>query len=135
MDTLAWKTRIAILWAAPTTLVVAHLVLASETHNWLTRHGNLVLHSTFLYVIPSVMVMLTLLLPDRANRWTNVAVGLFYALLSGPIAFLECGLGVFMYNGPDPGTEQALLMGTRALLLLPIPVLAWRWPRRDSVAA
>ena len=132
MQTLSWKARIAILWACGPILELAHMVLIIEQHNWLTRHGNLVLYSTFFFLIPIGLVVLSLTLPDKPNRWVNLILGSFFAFVSAPIAFMECGLGILMYNGPDPGMEQALILGLRIIVTAFIPWFAWRWPRQDA---
>ncbi len=132
METLSWKVRIAVLWVCGPILELAHLVLISETHNWLVRHGNLVLHSTFFFLLPLIMGVLSLTLKDKPNRWVNLILGIAFTFVFYLINFLECGLGVVMYNGPAIGTEQILLLGLKVVITAFIPWLAWRWPKQET---
>lgn len=131
-QTLPWKNRIAILWASGLLLELAHLILISETHNWLVRHGNLVVYSSFFILAPIALVVLTLTLPDTPNRWVNIILGCFFAFVSAPLNFLECGVGLIQYTGPDPGLEQGLILGLKVIVTLLIPWFALKWPRQES---
>ncbi|MFC1994276.1 hypothetical protein ACFLVI_03325 [Chloroflexota bacterium] len=131
-DTLSWKVRIAVLWAIGPVLEAAHLVLFTRVEDWGKYLGAVPLHVTFMYIIPLVMCLLSLTLKDKLNKWVNIVLGLFFAVLAAPLAFLEMGLGVIMYEGPSLGTEHALLLGLKVVVTLFIPWFAWRWPKRAS---
>ena len=131
MQTLSWKARIAVLWACGPILELAHLILISETPNWLTRHGNLVLHSSFFFLAPIVLVVLSLTLGDKPNRWVNLILGALFTFVVYLINLLECGLGIVAYDGPDIGLEQGLILGLKVIVTAFIPWFAWKWPRQD----
>ena len=133
MSTLSWKVRIAILWAIGPVLELAHLFLNIVVEEKGTaRLGNLVIHSTFFFLIPLLMCLLSLTLKDRLNKWVNIVLGIFFGFISAPIWFLEGGLGVIMYDGPPIGLEHALLLGFKIVVTVFIPWFAWKWPKQET---
>ena len=68
-----------------------------------------------LMVIPIAMVLLALTLPERANRWTNIAVAGFF--------FLFNLVGLPTYAG---GYDRFLIVVGLAINVLVI-WFAWRW--------
>lgn len=75
------------------------------------------LTASVLMIIPALMIVLTLTLPPRASRWTNVVLGVAFTLVN--IINL---IGVtWLYY---------LLFGILEILLtLAILAYAWRWPQ------
>src|SRR5665648_1011368 len=74
-----------------------------------------------LMTIPSLMVFLSLILPAKANRWTNIIVG---------ILFIVVTLGMTI------GESYAFyIFGSivETVLLLLIVVYAWKWPTDKRV--
>jgi len=106
----------------------------SETDRWLERHGNLIVHSTFFYLLPLTMAVLSLTLKDRPNRCVNLVAGICPMFISYVINFLECGLGLAAHNGPPTGIEQALTLGLRVMVTAFIPWFAWRRPKQEVQA-
>jgi hypothetical protein len=77
------------------------------------------LTGTLIYIlVPSLMVVLSLLLAPRANRITNIAVSLLYTA-----TILGSSIGE---------TWAYYLVGSavEVVLLLAIARTAWKWPRR-----
>ena len=133
MVTLSWKVRIALLWAIGPVLELAHLFLnIGVEEKGTARLGNLVIHSTFFFLIPLLMCLLSLILKDRLNKWLNIILGIFFGFVSAPIWFLEGGLGVIMYDGPPIGLEHALLLGFKIVVTVFIPWFAWKWPKQET---
>jgi hypothetical protein len=74
-----------------------------------------------LMTIPSLMVFLSLVLPVKANRWTNIIVGILYIVVT---------LGMTI------GESYAFyIFGSivETVLLLLIVVYAWKWPTHERV--
>jgi hypothetical protein len=74
-----------------------------------------------LMTIPSLMVFLSLVLPVKANRWTNIIVGILYIVVT---------LGMTI------GESYAFyIFGSivETVLLLLIVVYAWKWPTHKRV--
>jgi ethanolamine transporter EutH len=133
MGTLPWKLRIAVLWAIGPVLELAHLFLnIGVEEKGTARLGNLVVHSTFFFLIPLLMCLLSLTLKDKWNKRLNIVLGIFFGFVSAPIWFLEGGLGVIMYDGPPIGLEHALLLGFKIVVALFIPWFAWKWPTQEE---
>jgi hypothetical protein len=133
MNTLPWKLRISILWAIGPVLELAHILFTiGVEEKWLARLGNLVIHSTFFFLVPMLMCLLTLILNDKWNKWLNIVLGIFFGFVSAPIWFLEGGLGVIMYDGPPLGAEHALLLGLKMVITVFIPWFAWKWPKAEA---
>lgn len=76
---------------------------------------------TTIYVaIPSLMVFLTLVLPQAANRWTNIVLAVLYAV---SIAVSCIGETWFYYLAGS---------AIEIVLLVVLVWLAWRWPARQA---
>ena len=74
-----------------------------------------------LMTIPSLMVFLSLVLPVKANRWTNIIVSILYIVVT---------LGMTI------GESYAFyIFGSivETVLLLLIVVYAWKWPTHERV--
>src|SRR5665648_34219 len=74
-----------------------------------------------LMTIPSLMVFLSLVLPVKANRWTNIIVGILYIVVTLGMTIGESY--VFYIFGSIVET----------VLLLLIVVYAWKWPTHKTV--
>ena len=76
--------------------------------------------------IPALMVMLSMTLPARVNRATNLVVALLYIPFS-------------VFNAAGASWDWALFyglsIGLEVLLLAFILRSAWKWPRTPAVAA
>jgi signal transduction histidine kinase len=74
-----------------------------------------------LMTIPSLMVFLSLTLPAKANRWTNIIVGI-----------LEI---VYVLGGAIGESWVYYIFASivEAVLLLLIVVYAWKWPTHERV--
>jgi len=77
-----------------------------------------------LMTIPALMVYLSLALPAKANRYTNISLGAFH---------------IFLAAGTAAGASGAYyIFGSvvEAILLSQVVWIAWKWPRvsRDSAA-
>ncbi|MDE2407670.1 MAG: hypothetical protein KGL91_07395 [Xanthomonadaceae bacterium] len=84
-----------------------------------TSQGSL-LFVALLLVVPGLMVFLTLMLPARATRWSNIALALFYAVF---VAITMPGAWWF----------YLAYSGIEIALCLLIARLAWVWPRAASI--
>ena len=77
-----------------------------------------------LVTIPSLMVFLSLVLPARANRWTNIVVAALYVVVSIFNAIGETWVFYFSFG----------VIVEVALLALAIRY-AWTWPATESRSA
>jgi len=96
-------------------------VLAGEVSSTGFEINQAFLVLTTLYVvIPSLMVIVSLLAPARINRTTNIVVSLVYAVSAAVTIVGE--------------TWIYYILGTvvEVVLLLAIARVAWTWPRRPA---
>jgi Family of unknown function (DUF6326) len=78
------------------------------------------LTAALLYIlVPSLMVVLSLVLKPRVNRVTTVAVSLLYAVTVGASCIGETWAYYFLGSAVE------------VVLLLAIARTAWKWPRQD----
>lgn len=78
------------------------------------------LTAMILMTIPILMVFLPLALPAKANRWTNIIVGILYIFVA--IGNVIGESWVFYIFG---NTVQVVL-------LIPIVGYAWKWPKQEA---
>ena len=81
---------------------------------------GLLLGSAILMVIPSVMVFLSLMLKAKANRWTNIIVGIVYMGV----------LGSTFLTGRNPA-YYILYAIVKAMLIVLVIWQAWTWPKEQ----
>ena len=76
--------------------------------------------------VPALMVMLSMTLPARVNRVTNLVIGSLYIPAVG-MNFLGAPMDYAFY--------YALTIGVEVLILAFILRSAWTWPRTPAVSA
>ena len=76
-----------------------------------------------LIAIPALMVMLSITLPARINRATNLAVAAMYV----PVMVFN-----FVGSPAGWGAYYALTIGVEVLILAAILRYAWTWPRASA---
>jgi len=80
------------------------------------------LTSAILMAIPSVMVFLSLTLKAKANRWTNIILGIFHAGLLLTTNALVAG---------EIWGFHMLQASVEAVLIALIVWYAWKWPKQE----
>jgi hypothetical protein len=79
------------------------------------------LGAAILMAIPSVMVFLSLTLKAKANRWTNIILGIFHwGVLLATMLF-----------GPSSGIFYIFYIIVEAVLIALIVWYAWKWPEQE----
>jgi len=74
-----------------------------------------------LMAIPSLMVFLSIALKPKANRWTNIIVGILYIVVQLGSLFIG-GAWVYYIFGSI----------VEVVLLSLIVVYAWKWPKQEG---
>jgi hypothetical protein len=82
------------------------------------------LSATILMAIPSIMVFLSLTLNAKANRWTNIVVGIAYTFL---------GVSEIIEQTADPWAYRILMPLLRVVFSALIVWLAWKWPEQPDL--
>jgi hypothetical protein len=133
MEVLTLRVRIAMLWLfqavtmSATSLLslmrpgMIEQVMTGEVEGLQMTTGMLLFMALF-WLIPLIMAFLCVTLRDSANRWTNVVLGLVFAVWS------TFHLALHIMGGQLP-LEQLLLHA--ALIVAPALIVwyAWRWPK------
>lgn len=88
--------------------------------------GSLMSIFFVIIAIPALMIMLSMTLPARVNRVTNLVVASLYI----PAVGMN-----FLGSLPDYAFYYALTIGVEVLILAFILRSAWTWPRTHSDAA
>jgi len=78
--------------------------------------------SAITMIVPGVMVFLSLALKGRANRWTNIIIGIFY------LGYNLTGLLASQY----PSAYDKFLIAVSIVFTALIVWYAWKWPRQES---
>jgi len=129
METLRWKTRIAVLWIFMAVAMAAHSILyfmepgaVAEVEGMQLSAGMLLFMALFWWV-PMVMAVLSLTLKDSANRWVNFVLGIVFTILN--IVHLT-------EHFAPPSAHQILIIGSTVVVTGLIAWFAWRWPKQQT---
>jgi len=129
MEILTWKIRISVLWIFMAVAMSAHSVLyfiepgaIGEIEEMQMGAGMLLFMAIFWWV-PLVMAVLSLILKDSANRWTNFVLGIVFTILN--IVHLTEHLA-------QPSAHLILIIGSTIVVTGLIAWFAWRWPKQQT---
>jgi hypothetical protein len=100
---------------------IAEGVLAGEIEGIQITQAFL-LGAAVLMAIPIFMVFLSLALPAKANRWTNIIIGIFHAVV----------LAATLLVPGDLWAYYALYMAFEAVFIALIIWYAWKWPVQEA---
>jgi hypothetical protein len=127
------KTQLSVLWVALLFFYLYNDVLSFFRRD--TIEGALagemagiqitevfLFASSILMAIPIFMVYLSLALPAKVNRWTNIVVGIFHAVV----------LLVTLLVPGESWANYTLYMAFEALFIVLIVWRAWKWPRLEG---
>ena len=140
METLRWKTRIAVLWILSAVAMSAHMILISfdpvamkKAYEWAptARSGEWAFLALF-WLVPLWLGFLAVTLKDLANRWVNFAMAVLCTILN-IWHFFVCGVPLVKggpYDNPTP--HHVLLVGSALVATLLIAWYAWKWPKQEG---
>jgi len=87
--------------------------------------NELLLVMSIIFVVPTLMSFLTLILKYPAVRWVNLAIGLFLAVFD--LVFLVLALLQWRSTGYEIVWSIAYLVFTTLIVWY-----AWRWPKQEA---
>jgi len=87
--------------------------------------NELLLVMSIIFVVPTFMSFLTLILKYPAVRWVNLAIGLFLAVFD--LVFLVLALLQWRSTGYEIVWSIAYLVFTTLIVWY-----AWRWPKQEA---
>jgi hypothetical protein len=136
MEKLALKIRLAVLWLFVAVTMSANTILyfivpgvideikAGEVVGMQVGPELLLVMAVTYFWVPLVMAVLSLTLKDKANRWANIVLGIFYA-------------GFFLFelimNIITVAYSYVILMDTSAIVVAAL--IAWytyKWPGQEA---
>lgn len=129
METLRWKTRIALLWVFMAVAMSAHSVLAfmepgaMEKMAEMEMGPGMMLFVALFWWVPLVMAVLSVSLKDVANRWTNFVLGIIFTVLN--IFHLTEHIA-------EPSVHQLLFIVSTVVATALIAWYAWKWPKQEA---
>ena len=87
--------------------------------------NELILVMSIVFVVPIFMSFLSLTLKDKANRWANRSIGIFFVAFD--LIFLSLSLFVFQI------VAYEIIWGIVYLVFTALVVwYAWKWPTQDA---
>ncbi len=135
MEDLALKIRFGVLWLFVAVTLSVNTMLyfivpgvideirAGEVVGMQATPELLLVMAITYYWVPLVMAVLSLTLKDKANRWANIILGIFYA---GFILF-ELTMNITTVAYP-----YLILMDTSVIVASAlIAWFAWKWPKQE----
>jgi hypothetical protein len=140
METLRWKTRIAVLWVLMAVCISAHSILVGVDPAAMKRMaeeaavagpGMWVFLALF-WLVPLWMAFVTMTVKSSCNRWANFVLGIIFTVLN-IFHFFECGVPL-MKTGPltEPTAHHILLVGSTVVATALIAWYAWKWPKQEA---
>jgi len=136
MENLALKTKLAVLWLFVAVTLSANTILyfivpgvideirAGEVVGMQAGPELLLVMAITYYWVPLVMAVLSLTLKDKANRWANIILGIFYA---GFILF------ELIMNVRTVAYPYVILMDISAVVVAAlIARYAWKWSKQED---
>jgi hypothetical protein len=131
MEPLKCKARLAVLWLIQSINLTAYLVflvilraagvIQARTVEEAKATVSLVGFILFIYLL---VAWLSLTLKDTANRWTNLVLGIFFAIM-----LALTGAGAIRDGAPSAILLTIVLGFVMALLTI---WYAWKWPKQEA---
>jgi hypothetical protein len=87
--------------------------------------NELILVMSVIFMVPIFMSFLSLTLKDKANRWANRSIGLFFAVFD----FVFLGLALFLWKSPAYETFWSIVYLVFTALVV---WYAWKWPKQEA---
>ena len=133
MENLALKVKLAVLWLFWAAAYTAYTILDTArpgvaegmtlggVYEGIVVTEELLVFFTLFWLIPLTMAFLSLTLKDSANRWTNVILSIFWAVM-WVIDMIEGGYLLAQY------LIQISMIVVAALIVW----YAWKWPKKEA---
>ena len=139
METLRWKTRIAVLWVLMAVFTSAHSLLVfmepgaieKMTAEMEAMGAVMWIYLTLWWFVPLWMAFVSMTVKDSCNRWTNLILGVIFTILN-IWHFLACGLAVIDNPIGKPTAHHIMLVGSTVVATALIAWYAWKWPKEEA---
>ena len=134
METLRWKTRIAVLWLLMAVAMSVHSIMAfmepgmieelmsGEMEGVALTSGMLIFLALF-WLIPLWLAFISITLKGSANRWVNFVLGIVFTILN---------IWHLVEHLVSVSPVQILIVGSTVAATALIAWYAWKWPKQES---
>ena len=140
METLRWKTRIAMLWILMAVAISAHSIMVAmdpvPMEKVLAEAGamgaGMWLFLALFWMLPLWMAFATVSIKGSSNRWLNLVLGIIFVILN-IFHFFECGVPL-VEGGPltEPTAHHILAVGSTVVAAALIAWYALKWPKEEA---
>lgn len=129
-----WRLRISVLWIADAVALTAAFILAMFEPSFLDEilsgklegmeiNAEVLLLASFFWLVPLLMMYLTLVLNRSVLRWINIILGLILGLMNlydfiGQVSSLE-----------PVGVARTIMIALMAIIPFMITWHGWKWPQ------
>ena len=131
METLRWKTRIAVLWVFMAVAMSAHSLFMAMRPGGLEKvtseveamGAGMIVFMALFWLIPLWLAFVSMTVKDSCNRWTNFILGIIFTILN--IFHLTEHLA-------QPSVHQLLIVCSTIVITALIAWYAWKWPKQEA---
>ena len=139
METLRWKTRIAVLRVFMVVADLAHGLLVAWEPGGVEKmvsHMEAMgpgwfLFEAFFFLVPLWLAFVSMTVKDSLNRWVNFVLGMLFTTIN-IIHFFECGVPLGAGPIAEPTAHHILLVGSTIVVTALIAWYAWNWPKQEA---
>ena len=126
MQDLTLKIRISLLWLFMAVAMSAHSVLAFMEPGAIEEIGEMamgpgmMLFMALFWWVPLVIAVLTFILRNSANRWTNIVLGIIFTILN---------IYHLVEHVADPSAHQILIIASTVVVTALVVWFAFKLPK------
>lgn len=126
MQDLTLKIRISLLWLFMAVAMSAHSVLAFMEPGAIEEIGEMamgpgmMLFMALFWWVPLAIAVLTFILRNSANRWTNIVLGIIFTILN---------IYHLVENVADPSAHQILIIASTVVATALVVWFAFKLPK------
>ena len=126
MQDLTLKIRISLLWLFMAVAMSAHSVLAFMEPGAIEEIGEMamgpgmMLFMALFWWVPLVIAVLTFILRNSANRWTNIVLGIIFTILN---------IYHLVEHVADPSAHQILIIASTVVATALVVWFAFKLPK------
>lgn len=126
MQDLTLKIRVSLLWLFMAVAMSAHSVLAFMEPGAIEEIGEMamgpgmMLFMALFWWVPLAIAVLTFILRNSANRWTNIVLGIIFTILN---------IYHLVEHVADPSAHQILIIASTVVATALVVWFAFKLPR------
>ena len=126
MQDLTLKIRISLLWLFMAVAMSAHSVLAFMEPGAIEEIGEMamgpgmMLFMALFWWVPLVIAVLTFILRNSANRWTNIVLGIIFTILN---------IYHLVEHVAEPSAHQILIIASTVVATALVVWFAFKLPK------